>query len=312
MLIDDILSSSPEDIGAEDWPDLILLEKAYVIRVQNIHDYIYGPGAEKRDLSFPNVAPTMPTMWFEWVIKAPIVHLQTNGIREGLVREGVLVLATDILDTQSTEAALARSCFIEYGLDLGKETRWCVRGYKFHKVISPGKEPWRIGSLDWRVGPQGELLHSHPDGGNMCWTHPVYSKDALNKFIYPGLQRAMATVWTSLSFMHCKNINIEKSAPIPSKLQKSRLLKGKHSLLRHHTIIVSPTSSIKPIKGESKEETESRALHICRGHFKKFDEHALFGKHKGTYWWPMHSRGSMEHGKIMKDYAVLSTDKKQP
>jgi len=48
-----------------------------------------------------------------------------------------------------------------------------------------------------------------------------------------------------------------------------------------------------------------RALYICRGHFKKYDEnHPLFGKITGTFWWSAHVRGNAAFGFVEKEYAV--------
>jgi hypothetical protein len=48
----------------------------------------------------------------------------------------------------------------------------------------------------------------------------------------------------------------------------------------------------------------AKALHICRGHFKNFDDKPLFGKLTGTYWWQPHVRGTAEAGIVEKDYRI--------
>lgn len=48
-----------------------------------------------------------------------------------------------------------------------------------------------------------------------------------------------------------------------------------------------------------------RALHICRGHFKTYQDQGLFGKHKGTFWVPMHLRGTAEEGIVRKEYKIV-------
>ena len=70
------------------------------------------------------------------------------------------------------------------------------------------------------------------------------------------------------------------------------------------------TLEIEPMKRALKHEGQSetaglkKALHICRGHFKDYSKHGLFGKYKGLYWWDSHVRGSTEEGVVVKDYAV--------
>jgi hypothetical protein len=50
--------------------------------------------------------------------------------------------------------------------------------------------------------------------------------------------------------------------------------------------------------------TAQQALHMVRGHFKHFDDHPLFGKHRGMFWWPMTLRGSSDAGITAKSYEV--------
>jgi len=45
-------------------------------------------------------------------------------------------------------------------------------------------------------------------------------------------------------------------------------------------------------------------VHMCRGHFKEYTEdHRLFGKYTGLYWWQPYVRGQKE-GIVIKDYEV--------
>ncbi len=48
-----------------------------------------------------------------------------------------------------------------------------------------------------------------------------------------------------------------------------------------------------------------RALHICRAHFAHYtEEHPLFGKYTRTFYKPMHVRGSLKEGLVIKDYDI--------
>jgi hypothetical protein len=53
----------------------------------------------------------------------------------------------------------------------------------------------------------------------------------------------------------------------------------------------------------------SKALHICRGHFAHYVDdgvsQGLFGRGQfGTFWVPSHTRGSLEHGRVVSTYNV--------
>jgi hypothetical protein len=119
-----------------------------------------------------------------------------------------------------------------------------------------------------------------------------------------GLQNALIPVFLSICFMNCKNISLDKSPEWPEKLQKSRIRKGKLPLIRHHTIIIDGIKKIIKEAQNGNDGISPKALHICRGHFKNFDEHPLFGKYRGTYWWPQQMRGSKAFGEITKDYKI--------
>lgn len=89
--------------------------------------------------------------------------------------------------------------------------------------------------------------------------------------------------------------------PTPKKIRSHRK-KGK-PVFRYHTIRVSP--HVVSRTGARTGTHDSPAVHIMRGHFKKFTtEKPLFGKHTGVYWWPMNIRGNKKSGVVVKDYDV--------
>ena len=106
------------------------------------------------------------------------------------------------------------------------------------------------------------------------------------------------------TFSHCKNVTYYERE-CPPKLQKKRIKKGKIPQETYRILDIDGLQ--KQAKSEStKERGELQtALHICRGHFKTYSkEKPLMGKFTGTYWWPMHKRGSAEYGTVHKDYKI--------
>lgn len=57
-------------------------------------------------------------------------------------------------------------------------------------------------------------------------------------------------------------------------------------------------------EGRSGELGLRKALHICRGHFKHFEDKPLFGRVRGTFWWGSMVRGTESKGKVIHDYEV--------
>ncbi len=57
---------------------------------------------------------------------------------------------------------------------------------------------------------------------------------------------------------------------------------------------------------EASDGTLRTALHLCRGHFKSYDDRPLFGRVKGRFWWSAHARGSISQGAVFKGYEVTT------
>jgi hypothetical protein len=123
-------------------------------------------------------------------------------------------------------------------------------------------------------------------------------KDAVTAnwyFIYPGL--------LALSFLHCKNVTLATNTP-PAKLSRAHEKRRGHSLMTFKTLEIEPMKKVLRHEGRSETTGLKKALHICRGHFKDYSKHGLFGKYKGLYWWESHVRGSVDEGVVVKDYNV--------
>lgn len=112
----------------------------------------------------------------------------------------------------------------------------------------------------------------------------------------------------SVSLMNCKNMGL-----VDEKLSRQYRRKLER---QGKPVITYKTLDIAPFRAQVKRETEpgesqiKHALHICRGNFATYtDDAPLFGKHTGTYWRPMHVRGSKQHGEVKKDYRVITDGK---
>lgn len=109
----------------------------------------------------------------------------------------------------------------------------------------------------------------------------------------------------ALSFLHCKNVTLETTDP-PAKLSKAFQRRNGRPLVRYHTLNIEPMRRVLKHEGQSEKTGLRKAMHICRGHFKDYSKHGLFGKYKGMYWWESHVRGSADEGAVLKDYNVTT------
>jgi hypothetical protein len=139
-----------------------------------------------------------------------------------------------------------------------------------------------IWALDERITDNSAIEQQH------FWT--------LMPLVYPAL--------LANSFLHCRNVSTEEHVP-SAKLNKAYLRRHGLPLVRYKTLTIEPMKRILRKEGQVEANGLSKALYICRGHFKDYRESAgLFGKHKGLFWWDMHARGALDHGVVVKDYAI--------
>lgn len=109
----------------------------------------------------------------------------------------------------------------------------------------------------------------------------------------------------SLKLINCKNISSEIIHP-PAALNKKRRKQGKQPIFDYHVLNVVVPSAKKGYQGKTEPLSHNR-VHLCRGHFKEYtEEHPLFGKYTGLYWWQPHVRGQNKDGIVMKDYNVTT------
>jgi hypothetical protein len=110
-------------------------------------------------------------------------------------------------------------------------------------------------------------------------------------------------VLMALSFLHCKNVNLQPSPPARSVIRANKDAVAKE---RWHELVIGGIT--KRLDAERASGVSlPKALHICRGHFATYSETApLFGRYAGRYWRPAHARGVKEAGEVHKTYRVTS------
>jgi len=112
----------------------------------------------------------------------------------------------------------------------------------------------------------------------------------------------------ALSFLHCKNVRKEEVDPnkdLPRHVLKHWQKKGKPLLDKYYVLNIEPMKAILKSEGNSETIGISKALHICRGHFKNYIEgKGLFGKYHGLFWWEDTIKGDKTKGEISKEYNI--------
>ena len=100
-------------------------------------------------------------------------------------------------------------------------------------------------------------------------------------------------------------IRISKDQAVHGKCESRAAERAKEPVLTFKTIDIHPVKKIMTEEGHIEKQGIKRALHICRAHFAHYtEEHPLFGKYAGTFYKPMHVRGHLKEGMVIKDYDI--------
>jgi hypothetical protein len=94
------------------------------------------------------------------------------------------------------------------------------------------------------------------------------------------------------------------AATAASSLIFARARRGKRPVRRYKVLRIEPMTRTLSTEGNIEGQGLAKALHICRGHFKTYEERPLFGRLRGTWFWQDHVRDSLESGVVEKDYQV--------
>lgn len=261
------------------------LAQAQVFEISSVADYFYaGTDQEQWDVfaDFPCVMPPYDCLWLEYAVP-PTIRSEgrvLDTICRGL-KVGVFV------NTQKTVTPTGGKALVQ-GLTVFLE--------QFGKIVGPSM------TSCWSVDDQGKAVSLNPESGNVLYvaSHAAHdescveSQQAYMTFGYPAL--------LAISFLNCRNVQVLDHAPEPGMARAHRKKHGL-GLTKFKTLEISQVKRVLQSASSASGGDLKVALHMCRGHFKNYNERPLFGKHKGMYWWGPAIRGTGPHA-VIKDYAV--------
>jgi hypothetical protein len=268
---------------ADEHIDKAALESAIVIVGDEVGEYVTSLVDVDMTSECGVIAPPFENFWIEFRAKNELkieswgllfsVH---DAVKEPELREGDRwVLQVDlVIETRKGDM-------------WGPGVRYLVP-VQADGCMSPGDSDG-TGSLFGQVASCARTDESDL-GGQALWA------GTLNRYLFAGL--------LTLSFMHCKNVDVVEIAPPPALSRKHEKRTGL-PLVTYKTLDISPMRKVLDSEGGAQTNGLRKAMHICRGHFKSYTAEApLFGRHQGTYWWADRIRGDQALGRIEKDYAV--------
>jgi len=267
------------------------LKYCEIICSDNVSHYFYEVDDKNEwnlEKDFPNLAPPFERCWIEYRIPGKINadrHILTRS--NDLERVGILVLAQPMIYPEyenETGWLLTLLAFVENKnvpiIGPVFEAKLCVyHDGQFRRFTKEQCFPIVIPAA-------GNLSQSEADTLHLT---------GIITLAYPAL--------LTFCFLHCKNVEVIQNYP-PFKLSHSNQKRHGRPLVRFKTLNIQPIKAVLKKEGQSETSGLKRALHICRGHFKNYSKHGLFGKTKGTFWWNAQARGSMDEGVVIKDYNV--------
>ena len=250
-------------------------EQLPVILCDNVSSYYFeGTGKEQWNLirDFPNVAPPYPIAWFEHRFPKQIVSDERGNTNvEALTpkgRVGWIVIGANREDV--------------VGENIPGGARWILAAEQFIDY-GTGKFYGSPGTITIAVDEYGRVMEA-PSMMAFCGPEAYAIMRALMTWLHPIL--------LTLSFMHCKNVEVVENE-VPAKLAKKYRARHGISPTRYKTLVIEPLKAILRREGKSDANGLPKALHICRGHFKDYrDGRGLFGKHKALVWFDQTLRGT--------------------
>lgn len=227
----------------------------------------------------PNVAPTAPTMWFEYTGDA------IGGSPHH--RFGCLLIVD--YDSHLPDQTIVTQAGVRWGL----------------RALAYCQDARGLLSGDWEqhflLNEAGQILkkETRPNLA-LLEAYPHYQFDEKRRHTW---RFETVTALLSLCFTHCKGVTIREHQPT-RQVRRAAARSGK-PVYAHHTIDVQAVDRVLRQRDVAADGEITKALHIARGHFAHYSaEHPLFGKYVGTVYRPMHVRGRAKNGIVTKDYRV--------
>jgi len=291
------------------------LSSVPVIAADNVADYLFSLPAGS-GVRFPNLAPPFASFWIEARIpaRANLDYPRSVGALFSAIELPGYAGFADAKDEAAWNALTAE----ERALKLMPDWEGGLTtdaGFRGQILAGLGQSRWLLHLQTFYeltdediVGPVVKTLLFVADDGSL--RKIVYSPAAMyNRSKAPDHEgmlfhlRLQYPLFLAISLMHCKNVTVN-AAPATPALSKAHQKKTGRPLLLYRTLSIAPMTTVLSGQGSAGTKGLGHALHICHGHFKDYTARGLFGKLRGTYWWPEHVRGSAEIGRVAKTYSV--------
>jgi len=261
------------------------LDKSVFIKIDNVSKYLFQDvDQEYWDIrtDFPNIAP--PFEFFFMEFKLPEFY-RSNGKVSKNPSGGILIGALFISHKLNDSKGWVYN-IIAFSTKRGQD----------NPIFFPGTAMVLMVDIN---GKQKDMVGGQPYG--IVYSEKEYSRDEISETIDTFYRGAVDSCLLAISFMHCKNISLVDNEPKKNDAGRNRY----GPKIAFKTLLINPMKKVLETEGDIHHNGLKKALHICRGHFKTYEDgKGLFGRYPGTYWWSDQVRGKIENGIVEKDYSV--------
>lgn len=297
------------------------LKSCPVIVADNVAAYVRSHRSNYILEEFPCLAPPWPAFWLEYP--------STSGKQ----RRAVMVrdVTNDINATK--DDAFGGSIKDARANGFEGEPKWVIELAAMaedekHTVVGP--VGWLVLALDDRgmvVGNRWVL--GTPIGPRVYPEFRLYNGETFDD---SWLLAALLPAFQSISFLHCKNMVVDRVEPPPKLSARHRREHGRPLLRYQQVRLEVPRAGTRQRGAGGGGTLGPPSLHIVAGHMAHYgnchvprpgcpqkhgydrcegcgghDPHGkLFGRHEGMYWVPQMSRGNPTRGEVRTDYELVT------
>lgn len=272
------------------------LADAKIIVLDNVAQYYYlgNPEGDIGLKDMPNAAPPFGSFFTEFRMPS---QMNVGGSFEKTASDWIGSEIGVFFQVCEREDAIQ-----VFGDVWESEGRWMMIGHLALYMMGELRFPVTLFAI--QVDETGKIILTRQTEATTAgqWG-PVKTHESYVNHFENIQAQVLAPMLLGISFMHCKNVKMVQEIP-PAALSKKRQKKSGRPLERYHVLDIEPMKAVLRTQGQAGQTGLRNALHICRGHFKDYREHGLFGRNKGIYWWEDRVRGNHTEGVVVKDYAV--------
>jgi len=267
------------------------LREATVFEINDVANYVYDTRYDDDSPIYktpPNIAPLGPATWFEWDRRILIGDIQAVGV--------LLVVSIDTHDDENMAIINATDVGRATIKSLPQGTRWLTE--TFFVQDGPDGTGMSGDRIDLCIAPDGSLLEAT--------LRSLGSDELPDQEFVSYYQTYLSLVLLATCFAHCKGVTTTAHQQ-PRQQRRAAEREGRPPLVSYRTIDIAPVARILRDEGDIDHNGLGKALHITRGHFAHYTEDKpLFGKYVETFYRPMHVRGRVGRGVVLKDYSVTA------